>query len=69
VETKRPPLVGHTEVLIRVAAVGITGSEIHAFRGTLPFRKPPSILGHEVTGEVVETGTGLQSVHRGESVP
>ncbi|MHB1007543.1 MAG: alcohol dehydrogenase catalytic domain-containing protein, partial [Chloroflexota bacterium] len=41
------------EVKIRVERAGICGSELHAFKGTHPFRHPPAILGHEMSGEVV----------------
>ncbi|NLD72266.1 MAG: alcohol dehydrogenase catalytic domain-containing protein [Chloroflexi bacterium] len=51
------------EVLIRVAYAGVCGSDLHAFTGTHPFRKPPVVLGHEVSGTIAEAGaevTGLQ---------
>jgi 2-desacetyl-2-hydroxyethyl bacteriochlorophyllide A dehydrogenase len=53
------PLPCAGEVLIRVDAVGICGSDMHAYHGHDPRRVPPMILGHEVAGEVVEgPGTG-----------
>jgi L-iditol 2-dehydrogenase len=58
-EVEQPELKGPDWALIKVRAVGICGSEIHAFQGTHPFRKPPSILGHEVTGDIVRLGPGL----------
>ena len=42
------------EVLIRVDAVGICGSDMHAYHGHDPRRVPPLILGHEPAGEVIE---------------
>ncbi len=42
------------EVLIRVDAVGICGSDMHAYHGHDPRRVPPLILGHELAGEIVE---------------
>ena len=42
------------EVLIRVDAVGICGSDMHAYHGHDPRRVPPLILGHELAGEVLE---------------
>lgn len=42
------------EVLIRVDAVGICGSDMHAYHGHDPRRVPPMILGHELAGEIVE---------------
>lgn len=49
------------EVLIRVDAVGICGSDMHAWHGHDPRRVPPLILGHELAGEVVAgPGKGRQ---------
>lgn len=42
------------EVLIRVDAVGICGSDMHAYHGHDPRRVPPMILGHELAGEIIE---------------
>jgi 2-desacetyl-2-hydroxyethyl bacteriochlorophyllide A dehydrogenase len=42
------------EVLIRVDAVGICGSDMHAYHGRDPRRNPPLILGHELAGEILE---------------
>ena len=41
------------EVLIRVDAVGICGSDMHAYHGRDPRRVPPLILGHELVGEIL----------------
>ncbi len=67
-EAERPVLDGPDELLIKAAAVGVCGSEVHAFRGTHPFRKPPSIQGHEVTGEVVEIGADVRAFSIGDRV-
>ena len=42
------------EVLIKVDAVGICGSDMHAYHGRDPRRVPPLILGHELAGTVIE---------------
>ena len=67
-EVEQPDLGRPSDVLIRVGAVGICGSEIHAFQGTHPFRKPPSILGHEVAGEVVDVGAKVSGLAPGDRV-
>lgn len=41
------------EVLIRIDAVGICGSDMHAYHGIDPRRLPPLILGHELAGEII----------------
>ncbi len=56
------------EVLIKVRAVGVCGSEVHAFLGTHPFRKPPAIMGHEVSGDIVEVGTEVRGFQPGDRV-
>jgi 2-desacetyl-2-hydroxyethyl bacteriochlorophyllide A dehydrogenase len=63
-----PVITRNDEVLIKVAVTGICGSEIHAYHGTHPFRIPPVISGHEMTGVVVETGKEVQSVAIGDRV-
>lgn len=45
------------EAVVRIAAAGICGSDMHAYHGHDPRRVPPLILGHEASGEVV-TGVG-----------
>ncbi|MES9935395.1 MAG: alcohol dehydrogenase catalytic domain-containing protein [Sedimenticola sp.] len=47
------PVPGDEEVLIRVEACGICGSDMHAYFGHDERRLAPLILGHEVSGEVV----------------
>ena len=51
-EPEPEPLPG--EALVRVEAVGICGSDMHAWHGHDPRRIPPLILGHEACGEVLE---------------
>jgi alcohol dehydrogenase len=55
------PLPADGEVLIRIEAAGICGSDMHAYHGHDPRRVPPMILGHELSGRVVAgPGTGRQ---------
>ncbi len=48
------PAAAPGEVLIRVDAVGICGSDMHAWHGHDPRRVPPLILGHELAGEILD---------------
>jgi alcohol dehydrogenase len=54
------PAVAGDEVLIRIEAAGICGSDMHAWHGHDPRRVPPMILGHELAGEIV-AGPGVGS--------
>jgi L-iditol 2-dehydrogenase len=56
------------DVLIRVGAGGICGSDMHAFHGRHPFRKPPVTMGHEAAGEVVAVGRDVTRVKVGDRV-
>ena len=62
------PVVKDDEVLIKVKTVGVCGSDLHLFRGTHAFRKPPAILGHEIAGDVVEIGKNVKTVSIGDRV-
>jgi len=48
--------------------VGVCGSDLHLFKGTHAFRKPPAILGHEISGDVVEIGSKVTKVSVGDRV-
>lgn len=62
------PQPGEGELLVRVSACGICGSELEAFRRRSPRRVPPLILGHEFCGEVVDTGRGVSNFKTGQRV-
>lgn len=59
-EEQEIPRPGPGEVLLRVGAVGICGSEIEGYLGMNSLRVPPLIMGHEFSGEVVALGDGEQ---------
>lgn len=56
------------DVLIRVAAVGICGSELEGFASRSPRRVPPLVMGHEFGGTVVELGDGVERLQLGDRV-
>lgn len=55
-QTADDPSLNSDDVIVRVEAVGICGSDMHAYRGHDDRRPPPLILGHEATG-IVEGGS------------
>ncbi len=57
VQTIRTPRPRFGEVLIKVAACGLCHSDLHVLGGAIAFPLP-AVLGHEVTGTVVELGPG-----------
>jgi len=62
------PEPGKNEVVIQVMSVGICGSEVEAFFGRHPFRKPPVITGHEMSGVTVKIGEDVSGLGVGERV-
>ncbi|MGZ3596189.1 MAG: alcohol dehydrogenase catalytic domain-containing protein, partial [Syntrophales bacterium] len=50
------PKIGPGEILVKVIASGICGSDVMEWYRT---RKAPLVLGHEIAGEIAETGEGV----------
>jgi L-iditol 2-dehydrogenase len=62
------PTVGPTDVLVRVAACGICGSDLHGFDGTSGRRVPPIVMGHEAAGTITEVGAAVDRANVGDRV-
>ena len=50
------PQIADDEVLLKVSAVGICGSELEGFKNRSPRRQPPLVMGHEFCGVVADVG-------------
>jgi len=60
---------GPGEVRLNVAYSGICGTDFHIYLGHMDHRiKPPQVIGHEMSGTVVETGEGVTGVREGDKV-
>ena len=53
------------DILVKIKAVAICGSDVHGFDGSTGRRKPPIIMGHEAAGEIVETGSEVKAFKKG----
>ena len=73
------PVISPYEVLIRVAAVGLCGTDVHIFAGhanyntneyghAIPLALQPQILGHEITGVIEEVGSAVTDLREGDRV-
>ncbi|MCL6259327.1 galactitol-1-phosphate 5-dehydrogenase [Aquiflexum sp. TKW24L] len=62
------PTYKPNEVLVRVKACGICGSDIHGFDGSSGRRNPPLIMGHEASGVIVEAGSLVKNYKVGDRV-
>jgi L-iditol 2-dehydrogenase len=56
------------EVLVRVAACGICGSDVHGYDGSSGRRIPPIVMGHEAAGIVEAAGADTRSFEKGDRV-
>src|SRR5689334_20759574 len=62
------PALADDEVLVRVRACGICGSDIHGFDGSTGRRIPPLVMGHEASGEITQVGAGVAEFRVGDRV-
>lgn len=63
-----PVLLADDDIVLRVSATAICGSDLHIYRGKIPAMKDGDILGHEFMGEVVEAGPGVHKLRKGDRV-
>jgi 2-desacetyl-2-hydroxyethyl bacteriochlorophyllide A dehydrogenase len=62
------PSVSEDEILVKVEAVGICGSDVATYFGTHPYKVPPTVLGHEFFGIVEKVGEKVDNVKLGDQV-
>lgn len=68
IEELETPAAADDEVLIKVHACGVCHTDLKAVEGSTPFQ-PPTLLGHEVSGTIMEVGKGQQATFKeGEKV-
>jgi len=68
IDIPEPQLERSGDVKVKVKRVGVCGSDMHIYHGTNPLATYPRIVGHEVTGEIVEVGSGVTKVSVGDHV-
>src|SRR5688572_33349654 len=65
------PAIGINDELVRVQKTGICGTDLHIYnwdewaQRTIPV---PMVVGHEFVGEVVQTGSNVADLHKGDIV-
>lgn len=68
VRTVEKPLAAPGEVIVRVAACGICGSELETFKNRSPRRTPPLIMGHEFCGIIDDAGAGVEGWKKADKI-
>ncbi|WAX81490.1 zinc-dependent alcohol dehydrogenase family protein [Streptomyces sp. KMM 9044] len=67
-EVPDPGIKESTDVIVRVDAVTICGTDLHILKGDVPEVRPGTVLGHEAVGEIVEVGGDVRTVRPGDRV-
>ena len=62
------PTPGSGEVLVRVAACGVCGSDVHGYDGSSGRRIPPIVMGHEAAGTIAALGGDIVNLAENERV-
>ena len=63
-----PKILNPRDAIIEITRTAICGSDLHLFDGFVPTMEAGDILGHEFMGEVVETGSEVRNLKRGDKV-
>ncbi len=61
-------IINPRDAIVRVTSTAICGSDLHLYNGIIPTMKAGDVLGHEFMGEVVEVGSGMHALSRGDRV-
>jgi L-gulonate 5-dehydrogenase len=68
IDIENPLITEHDNVLIKIKAAGICGSDVHIYHGQNAAATYPRIIGHEMVGEVVEVGSNAKKIKVGDRV-
>lgn len=67
IEEVEQPRIGYQDILVKVCACGICGSDLHTYKDGL-YTEPGQIMGHEFSGEVVQVGKGVLNIKNGDRI-
>lgn len=68
VEQPLPSSPDADEIVVKIKAAGICGSDVHVYHGRSAFATYPRIIGHELAGEVYQAGSEVKNVKVGDRV-
>src|SRR5256885_12729735 len=63
-----PKILNPRDAIIKTTLSAICGSDLHLLHGVIPSMKQGDILGHEFMGEVLEVGTEISTLKKGDRV-
>ena len=62
------PKIGRDEALVEVKACGICHSDLHIIEGKIRVPRVPLVLGHEISGKLVQLGSKMEQLSEGDRV-
>ncbi|NMC04060.1 MAG: zinc-dependent alcohol dehydrogenase family protein [Candidatus Lokiarchaeota archaeon] len=68
VENIEKPKIAGNEVLVKVKASGVCGTDVHVYEDEVPIAKLPVIPGHEFCGEVEAIGKDIKDIKAGDRI-
>lgn len=63
-----PAVLNPRDAIVRITSTAICGSDLHLLDGFIPTMRRGDILGHEFMGEVVDVGSGVRNLKKGDRV-
>jgi len=63
-----PKILNAHDAIVRITSTAICGSDLHLYNGYVPTMESGDVVGHEFMGEVVETGSAVKNVRKGDRV-
>ncbi|MDP9171195.1 MAG: glutathione-dependent formaldehyde dehydrogenase [Acidobacteriota bacterium] len=63
-----PKLLNKRDAILKISLTAICGSDLHLYHGVIPTMQAGDILGHEFMGEVIEVGTDVPNLKKGDRV-
>ena len=68
IEKEMPKLQNDRDAIVKVTLSSICTSDLHIMRGAVPRAVPKTVLGHEFVGEIVEVGSAVKNLRKGDRV-
>src|SRR5437588_8268577 len=63
-----PKILNDRDAIVKITSTAICGSDLHLYGGFIPTMESGDIMGHEFMGEVVETGSAVKNIKKGDRV-
>jgi threonine dehydrogenase-like Zn-dependent dehydrogenase len=67
-DVPRPEIVNPNDAIVEITATAICGSDLHLYNGRMPSMREGDVIGHEPMGEVVQTGSEVETLEEGDRV-